>query len=175
MFRFVFRFGCGVLCSVVLFGCSRTDVGPAKASPQWVTTESGVGPLKLGTPRSDLVTGGSVIGATGGCEIVRPQGAPEGVYAMVMDGSARRFDITEPGVSTVMGIGVDSTEDQLRRAYPWPRVELHKYVPNGHIFTVEVVEGPAAGRKFVFETDGARVIRYRVGVVPQVDWVEACG
>ena len=157
-------------------GCSRAPEGAASgASGSAVLTENGVGSIRIGVSRNELLTqGGAVISGDASCEMVRPQGAPQGVFAMLVDGRIVRLDVTTPGVVTATGVGVGTSEEQLHKAYPWIREQLSKYVPNGHDFVADVVDGPYSGRRFVFESDGTKVIRYRVGPRPQVDWVEGC-
>jgi len=58
---------------------------------------------------------------------------------------------------------------RIKQLYPAARVEPHKYT-DGHYLVVDVTPQ----RRFVFETDGSKVTRYRSGAVPVVDWVEGC-
>jgi hypothetical protein len=172
----LFRVALLLVGSLIVFGaygCSRA-VPDDEPAVRWVVTNDGVGPVRLGMPRDELIAlGGSVNGDDGPCEFVRPQAAPAGVLAMVVKGRVRRVDITTPNVTTVAGIGVGRTEAEIRRAYPATRVEPHKYHA-GRYFTVDLGKMTGEPTRLIFETDGIRVTRYRVGFPPEVEWVEGC-
>ena len=90
---------------------------------------------------------------------------------MEIAGRIVRVDITAPGVPTeAAGIEVGATESQVREAYG-ARVSSspHKYT-NGRYLTISA----DSDHRVVFETDGERVTRYRVGRLPEVEWVEGC-
>ena len=90
---------------------------------------------------------------------------------MVVDGDVTRIDVTAPGVTTDKGIGVGSTEEEVRSAYlRGVRTERHKYIPAGHYLIIDLEQQ----RRLVLESDGTHVTRYRLGRTPQVDWVEGC-
>jgi len=108
-----------------------------------------------------------------GCE-QRPQSSDAGpVVAMYVDRRLARLDVTEPGVDTDAGIGVNDSVSAVLKAYGAAVVVTpHKYTheQGGQYLTV-----PGAERKrLVFETDGTNVTRYRIGRSPEVDWVEGC-
>lgn len=174
MFKFI------VLGSVLLLAaCSRQPSGGTEPSGNpWVVTEDGVAAARIGTPRNELVTqGGAVLpGGSSECEFVRPAGAPQGLAAMVVDGTVRRVDVIEPGIPTAAGVGVGSSAADLNRAYPWASTSMpHKYISGGHYVVVDILDSPGGPRRLVFETaEDGTVIRYRAGAPPQVDWVEGC-
>jgi hypothetical protein len=89
---------------------------------------------------------------------------------MEVAGRNARIDLTAPGVPTESGIDVGATEARVREAYG-SRLSTspHKYV-DGHYLTITT--DPA--HRIIFETDGERVTRYRVGRLPEVEWVEGC-
>jgi hypothetical protein len=52
------------------------------------------------------------------------------------------------------------------------KVEPHEYMaPEGHYV---LVLGPDGKAQLVFETDGGKVVAYRAGRQPEVEWVEGC-
>ena len=177
-FVFTFRFGSRVRCVVLgsvfalaIGACSRTPA-PAPDSA-WVVGDDGAGIVRLGMTRGDLIAAGGVRGDGGGdCEFVRPESAPTGLLVMLVEGTVRSVDVSSTGIETVAGIGVGSTEEEVRKAYPWTRVQLHKYT-SGHYLIIDI-GGVDGTRRLIFETDGMRVTRYRVGRIPEVDWVEGC-
>ena len=108
-----------------------------------------------------------------GCE-QRPQSSDAGpVLAMYVDRRLARLDVIEPGVTTGAGVGVNDPVSAVLKAYGEAVVVTpHKYTydKGGQYLSVP---GPE-GTRLVFETDGARVTRYRIGRLPEVDWVEGC-
>ena len=104
------------------------------------------------------------------CIQMSSPGAPEGVVFMQIDGRIVRVDVTRPGVLTEAGVGLAATETQVSAAYDGRvTTSSHKYT-DGHYLTI-----PAdAGHRIVVETDGERVTRYRIGRLPEVEWVEGC-
>lgn len=170
-----------VLCSAVLgfgllAGCSReTATRVEQRQDGWIVSADGAGPVRLGMSRRELTArGGAVNSESEACEYVTPQGAPPGVRAMVVNGTVRRVDISSPGVATREGVGVGSTETQILAAYSNVTVQPHKYT-SGHYLTADLAAGPLGTPKLVFETDGQTATRYRVGLPPEVEWVEGCG
>ena len=110
----------------------------------------------------------ATLGQLHGCVYAKVPAA-SGLLVMLFDGRVVRLDVIAAGIATAAGARVGDTEERVRELYPNLRVEPHKYT-DGHYLVVD--SNPE--RRLVFETDGARVTRYRAGAVPQVDWVEGC-
>ena len=140
----------------------------------------GYGPLRFGMEEAAMRTawdGPALQGVGGGedCHYLSPQGqaAPAMLAFMLEGGRFVRYDVGQDNTAMAAPgggrIGQDATA--LRALYPGARVLPHKYVPEGSVLRV-----PLAGDAvLVFETgaDG-RVSAWRVGVPPQVDYVEGC-
>jgi hypothetical protein len=89
---------------------------------------------------------------------------------MDVSGEIARIDITEPGVPTDRGIEVGATEARVRETYgSLLSASPHKYTA-GRYLTIAI----DPDHRIVFETDGQVVTRYRVGRLPEVEWVEGC-
>ena len=104
------------------------------------------------------------------CVYLRAAEGLEGVLFMEMAGRIARIDVTSPGISTSEGVEVGTTIARVSDAYGSALARTpHKYT-DGSYLTV----APDAEHRIVFETDQDRVTRYRVGRLPEVEWVEGC-
>lgn len=94
---------------------------------------------------------------------------------MVENGRVERVDVDSIGARTDRGAGVGMSEADIRRLYPESLVvQPHKYDETGH-YLIPVPREPAdSSLRVVFETDGQRVLRYRAGLRPAVEYVEGC-
>ena len=87
---------------------------------------------------------------------------------MFVDGKLARIDVRRRGL-TFRGVGVGSTEAEVRAAFPKLTMEPHKYT-DGRYLNVKL--SPTNG--VVFETDKTKVTRFRMGTFPAVEYVEGC-
>ncbi|MES2306647.1 MAG: hypothetical protein V4558_14145 [Gemmatimonadota bacterium] len=108
------------------------------------------------------------------CDFLRPAKFPKGVTAMIIHDTIVRFDIDSAGILTSEGAGVGDTEARVKELYPGQvKVQPHKYTgPTGH-YLVVTPKGDAL-HQMIFETDGKKVLNYRVGNRPAVELVEGC-
>lgn len=139
------------------------------------------GPVKIGMTRGEAE---SALGGPEGlrvpdpfepdqeCNYGYPAMGPEGVAFMLINDVIARIDIENPAVLTSLGVFIGSEESEVLALYPGNvATQPHKY-EDGHYL---IVTDPAkAGLAYVFETDGTKVTRYRVGRQPEVEWVEGC-
>ena len=147
----------------------------------WVVTPRGIGPLRIGMTHGEVE---AVLGALvptsrdGGwrqCAYVAPAGLPPGVRLMVEGGTVARVDVDSGRVATVAGARIGDSEAQVKELYsPRVRAAPLKY-GSGHTLTVMPAGAVDSSLRIVFETDGRRVVRYRAGRVPPVEYVEGCG
>lgn len=115
------------------------------------------------------------LGEGEGCRYLSPEGqaAPAVLAFMLEGGRFVRYDVGQGNAAVVAPgggrIGMDT--DAVRALYPAARMLPHKYVPEGRVLRVPLDRGAV----LVFEAgaDG-RVGAWRVGVPPQVDYVEGC-
>ena len=158
------------LVAVSLAGCTSYRV-----------SELGYGPVTIGmtVEQASRALGVALEPAAppeegvGDCYFVYPVGSEERVGFMIAGGTVARVDVNEPGILTDAGVGVGSTEAEVKAAYgPGLEITGHKYtwMEGGHYLIVE----PRPGNKLVFESDGTTVTTYRAGRVPEVEYVEGC-
>jgi hypothetical protein len=157
---------------LVAIGCSQG------ATAEWVVSAKGIGPIEAGMTKHDVEAklGSALAGAPDStwmsCGYVKGNALPAGVTLMVENGAIARIDIDSGTVATTEGARIGDTEDRLKTLYRDLDVMPHKYT-NGHYLTVR--SAADSSYRIIFETDGQRVIRYRAGRVPQVEYVERCG
>lgn len=148
-------------------------------STAWIAQPSRLGMIRTGMPRTELI---GLVGqptragydAQARCTYIGGTALPRGVMVMVFDSTVVRIDVTEPGVPTAAGVQVGDSEGSVLERYgSQAAVSPHKYSgPQWHYVTV-TPPGDAQHR-IIFETDGAVVKNYRVGRLPEVEWVEGC-
>ena len=181
----------GILLSAVACagGESRdvdtTSTKTSSGAGPWVVKPDSFGPIPLGAPATTVA---AVLGDSIGagfkyselCDHVTPPGLPAGTRLMVLRDSARgplkveRVGVDSAGVLTAEGVGVGDPEARVVEVYSGRvSVQPHKYTgPMGHYV---VVTSPRDSMyRIIFETDGQRVLRYRAGRRPAVDFVEGC-
>ena len=147
-------------------------------------TFKGFGPANFGATQEEvrMAWGGDLGDAkpdqAGGCYYLIPQPIGTEGYrtAFMIEGDkfvridVRRDDVVAPG-----GGKVGMSKAQIAALYAGIEEEPHKYTDGQYLR----VKDPAGGNGvLVFETDGkgdaAKVSEWRIGVPPQVDYVEGC-
>jgi hypothetical protein len=91
---------------------------------------------------------------------------------MIEDGKVVRVEVRRGDVATSTGARIGDTEARIKTLYPNVSVMPHKYTPGGHYLTF--APASSVDSEIVFETDGKRVVNYRAGLRPQVEYVEGC-
>lgn len=115
-------------------------------------------------------------GEPGGCYYLYPQPRPQGSYGtgFMMEGDKFvRIDVDSADVVAPGGGRIGVTADVIRKLYA-SRVEEqdHKYGDGNYLRIKDSAGGPGV---LVFETDDkGSVTKWRIGVPPQVDYVEGC-
>jgi hypothetical protein len=110
------------------------------------------------------------------CHYLFPQPPPEGRYRiafMIEGGEFRRLDVGAVDILAPGGGRLGMVADEIAGLYTG-RVERrpHKYVDGGEYLRVADASGDGV---LVFVTDAAgTVTEWRVGLPPQVDYVEGC-
>jgi hypothetical protein len=97
-----------------------------------------------------------------------------GIDFMMSDRKIARIDIRNPKVKTVSGAKVGDSEQRIARLYGARlKVSPHTYT-KGHYLTVVPQDAIDRNYRLIFETDGKKVTTYRVGKLPEVEYVEGC-
>ena len=159
-------------------GTLRVD-GPAEGTIGF----EGFGPARFGASAEAVrqAWGGDLGDAQpsepGGCHYLIPQPLGSDGYrtAFMIEGDRFvRVDIRDAGVTAPGGAKIGMTGDEVRALYDG-RVEEqpHKYDPQGKVLRVAAPDGGSGVMVLELDADG-RVDEWRVGVPPQVDYVEGC-
>ena len=143
---------------------------------EWAVGLDGVGPLRFGEDVSQLArhfapdVDTAVIGDA--CTYVAMSDAPDSVAFMLEGRRLVRVDVSGAHTPTLEGARVGDAEATITTLYPNARREPHKYTDG---FYLVVLASPTDTlHRYVFETDGRRVTRYRAGIFPPVAYVEGC-
>ena len=162
-------------------GAAPASTPTLRAPSNAVVTPRGLAPLvvgmTIGEASAELKTGlVAPPGAdTSSCTYLQWSDAPEGVRIMTTAGRIARIDVNSGSNATAEGARVGDSEQRIDSLYKGRVVTSpHKYAP-GHYLTVTPTAPADGDYRIVFETDGQRVTRYRVGRRPAVEYVEGCG
>ena len=141
---------------------------------------AGFGPAKFGVTAEQvrMAWGKEMVGGPGepgSCYYLYPQPRPQNGYriAFMIEGDKFvRVDVDTAGIAAPGGGEVGQSIDEIRKRYAGAEEQPHKYVEGGK----NVRHKDASGSVVLFETDAAgKVTEWRVGLPPQVDYVEGCG
>jgi hypothetical protein len=155
---------------------AATTINP---DSQTVVTQYGIGKLRAGMTVTEA---GSVFPGfrvpvrrnRNACMYATADSLPAGVRVMVEQQRVARIDVFEGAVQTAKGARIGDSEERIKRLYPnQVTVSPHKYT-DGNYLTVVPTDAADSAYRIVFETDGRRVLRYRAGTRPQVEYVEGC-
>lgn len=171
---------------------SAEPLAPADAAAPALSVEqpglagfSGYGDVKLGLAAADMEQAwGGALERLGpaqddACYYLRPKRAArsENDPAFMLEGGTFvRYDIGGDKEAAPGGGKVGMRKADIARLYPGQVEEQpHKYTDGQYLR----IKDPAGGKGvLLFETDGkddaAKVVRWRVGLPPQVDYVEGC-
>ncbi len=141
--------------------------GPAKFDDNEESVRMSWGrPLKASNP---------AMGAT--CYTLSMEPLPsdhKGIIFMIEDAKFVRYDVTDPTLVAPGNIVVGDAADKVMQAHAnHIESQPHKYIEGGRILIV-TPESPANAR-LIFEIDASNIVTtWRIGVIPQVYYVEGC-
>jgi hypothetical protein len=111
-----------------------------------------------------------------GCRYAQPTQGLKDVSLLLTNGRVARIDIGSGSpIKTMRGAGIGDSEDRIKALYPG-RIEVtrHEYNSQGHYLTFVPISARHQAYRVVFETDGQKVVNYRVGKLPEVGYAEGC-
>lgn len=170
--------------SSVMFAFASLTVGAvlgqAKLTNQSKLAINGIGPIRVGMTVSQAAkaAGTRLVSdpPDNNCYYVKPQGEPKDIGFMVTQGRIARVDVWKnKKITTLKGAKIGDSEARIKSLYPGQiKVSFHKYVQGGHYLTFVPKDSADKNYRVVFETDGKRVVTFRSGKVPEVEFVEGC-
>lgn len=152
----------------------NTSTAPTPSSTKVIGLE-GLGDLRIGAPvpkNSSWAERGAQIDEA--CRTVTSPDYP-GVYAIVTDGKVGRITVGQQSdVKLVEGVGVGTTEKDVKKWFAGFREEPHKYedAPAKYLTAPNAASGDPAVR-FEIGQDG-KVKMIHVGTMPVLGYVEGC-
>jgi hypothetical protein len=173
------------LMSGVLLGCreeSPVNEPQGNIRPALIADFNGIGNAKSGMLLLEAVRAlGGGVDTSGGsisdsnCNYAFPSALPRGTTVMVFGDTVVRFDVDTAGIRTAAGVGVGSTEAEVRSAYQGAKLQQEPHPYSGPEWHYLVVDTPSDTlHRIIFETDGRRVQRFRVGLRRAVNQIEGC-
>lgn len=112
-----------------------------------------------------------------GCDYLLPKSPTEGGFRigfLMTEMKLRRVDVVVPDFVAPGGGRVGMDKAELRALYPTMTEEPHKYTDGALYLRVGDPQGGKGA--LVFETDKTgKIAEWRIGVPPEVDYVERCG
>lgn len=156
------------------------DVGMLPAAD--TITFAGFGPAAFGSDEESvrMAWGKDMEGApseAGGCYVLvpAPRGEPPFRFGFMLEGGKfSRIDVRTDAVTAPGSGKVGMSANEIARLYAGVEETPHKYTPGARVLRAKDPAGGASA--LVFETDANGVVAaWRIGVPPQVDYVESCG
>jgi serine/threonine protein kinase len=138
----------------------------------------GLGPVRVGmTPDEVMAVLGEPIDFPGPeCETVAAPDTDD-IGFMFIDNRLARVNIWNGPVTTLSGMGIGSSEDEVKATYPGQiKVEPHPYEGGAgwHYLVFQPREASDQDRSLIFETDGSQVVSFRAGETQAVSYIEGC-
>ncbi len=163
--------------SVVVFGILAVlGISSSFASDDWVVSQNGVGPVKIGMSLSQLNAAlhekftMPQNKEDQGCFYVSATKRPH-VSFMIESRHVVRVDVDREGIATADGVHVGDSEEHAKQVYgPRLKVEPHKYT-DGHYLTVG---SKSDGYGIRFETENGKIEAFYAGTFEAIQYVEGC-
>ncbi|MGY9074546.1 MAG: hypothetical protein ACKVHU_16550 [Acidimicrobiales bacterium] len=173
---------------------STTSTAPTTVPPTTTTTlpplqltnsakisTAGLGPVRIGmtVKEAERLTGVTLVADEIGdnsCRYHVPDRGVTGVGFMVADGEVVRVDVWEGAISTLSGIGIGSTADEITELFGTKlETQTHPYDPDGQYLVLVPVDKGDADKRVIWEIDAEGLVTaFRAGRVPYVEFIEGC-
>jgi hypothetical protein len=168
-----------------------TVIAQTKLTSQAKVTINSIGPVKIGMNLPEAAAAANTrlyVGYAGSdsCYSLQTEGELKGVSFMVTKDDVKsrlqyitsdviaRVDVDNSKITTLSGAKIGDTEARIKSLYPGQiKVTPHTYI-KGNYLTFIPKNKAEQNYRIVFETDGQRVIRYRAGKLPEVEYIEGC-
>jgi outer membrane protein assembly factor BamE (lipoprotein component of BamABCDE complex) len=169
---------CFIFIVTVLLAISPSLNAQSKRARKFIVSFDRFGSVKIGMTASQAA---KVLGVRvtrdagyegGNCYYTSPKSGFKDIAFMMSGRRIARIDINSKEYATDKGAKIGDTEARIKRLYKGMyKVYQNKYVDYAHDIEVEMKGGKFS---IIFETDGKRVVSYRVGRPEQVGYVEGC-
>jgi hypothetical protein len=109
------------------------------------------------------------------CSYYSLQNGTKDIAFKVNKGRISGVDIFKGKIATASGARIGDTEARIKALYPGQiKVSTNAYNIKGHYLTFVPKNKSDQKYRIVFVTDGKRVIQYRAGKLPEVEFIEGC-
>lgn len=156
--------------------------GPTPAAG--AITYAGFGPAKFGASEEEVRMAwgkdmpSDPVESPDACHYLQVAQRSQGGYRlafMIDGGKFARMDVDTAAIAAPGGGRIGMSKDEIGKLYAGIEERPHKYTDGLYLR----IKDPAGGNGvLLFETDGksgqAKVVEWRIGVPPQVDYVEGC-
>jgi len=169
---------CFIFIVTVLLAISPSLNAQSKRARKFIVSFDRFGSVKIGMTASQAA---KVLGVRvtrnagyegGNCYYTSPKSGFKDIAFMMSGRRIARIDINSKEYATDKGAKIGDTEATIKRLYKGMyKVYQNKYVDYAHDIEVKMKGGKFS---IIFETDGKRVVSYRVGRTEQVGYVEGC-
>jgi hypothetical protein len=142
---------------------------------------NGIGPVQVGMTiaEAEAKSGRRFVAEVpgrGGCGYAVAKGL-SGVNFMVINGVIERVDISNPKVMTLSGAKIGDSDARIKTVYPDQiKTESHPYTgrSGGKYLIFQPQDRADRNYRVIFETTNGKVVRFRAGRLPAVDYIEGC-
>jgi hypothetical protein len=159
-------------------GIAQSPTSLSESSP--VSTQ-GIGKIKIGmtiSQASQLARIKLIVieqNRRTACSYYKPASKISGINFMVTNGIISRINITNPRIATLSGAKIGDSEERIRSLYGTQlQTKPHTYLDQGHYLIFVPRNQQDRRNRILFETDGIKVLNWRVGRIKEVGWNEGC-